>query len=1124
MLRSRSPLAAAVLVGLVMMSPAGVVAASPRSDFAPSGAAPSGATPDIPVTSALVEPEHGMFVGIEPARLVDTRPGRSTIDHLSQGRGQFSGTYDFRVTGRGDVPSSGVGAVVLNVTATGPANEGYLTLFPAGASRPDTSNVNYVKGQTVASSVIARVGVDGQVSVYSHARSNVIVDVTGWFPDDSSFEAMVPERLADTRPNRSTTDGLFNGDGRFRGDYELLVAGRGGVPADGAGAVVLTVTAVKPAGEGYVTVYPTGAGRPNASSLNFLGGQVVPNMVIAKIGDDGRVSIHSSVTTDVIVDVAGWMPTDSDYDAISPKRLVETRPAGPGRSTVDGKDLGRGDYVHTRNVRVTGRAGVPGSGVEAVVINVTVVNAAGAGYTTVLPTGVPIPNASNVNHDPRQAVANTVIAKVGRDGRITIYNQSRAHLIVDIVGWIDAPEEPDQDLSGWTEMDFGFDRTDWAPGAITDDDIVVGTYSAGDVGMVTCDYPCDEPYMYIYVGTDTFGLVDVDPFGATIVSGEWMDQGSLYEVYRAATYLGQVPVALAADGDLWYVAPRKVTYRGQVVGTAFSVAQFADVPVHWDISDADPAGFAFAEVLALPAGYGSGDATAISGNGKIAGTVATAAGLERAVVWNDAGSQPVLLKMPAGSPADAIITITDISDSGRVVGTIDASGGGAPGGGDGSRGVVWESPTSDPVWLQVPTGALATYLVEVATSGAILGFTVDESFSIEYHVWNSTSSKPIPVEDMVFNWGSPPVGQPGINGSGKLAMGMHEPDVGLVAKLWPSASSTPISLPTSEHPFGVRPSDINGSGRMVGHAYGNSDFRLSVWDDAASDAVDLAVGGQPMNSDRQYISDGGAIVASGYLGTPGNFTGLTGVSYYWSDMHSPAVQLVSPGPDPDGWTTVAGVSDIGPVVAGTASTGEFPFWIMTNMPVVWEGPSLTPRFLPLPDGCDEGRIDAMSGGGAMIGTCGSGDESYGRVVYWASASDEPLELSTPMGDRDWYMIGVSDSGQVIGTADGWGSSEQYVWSTPGAVPVKMQAPASTDGVWIHSISSDGTIGGTARMPDGTAGIFEWDADSLTPVSVDVPATYYVVDRVLTGTGGTLAVVGRTTVGPVTWVYQPNDAI
>ena len=48
----------------------------------------------------------------------------------------------------------------------------------------------------------------------------------------------------------------------------LQITGRGSVPASGVSAVALNVTATEAAAAGFVTVWPSGSPRPNASNLN----------------------------------------------------------------------------------------------------------------------------------------------------------------------------------------------------------------------------------------------------------------------------------------------------------------------------------------------------------------------------------------------------------------------------------------------------------------------------------------------------------------------------------------------------------------------------------------------------------------------------------------------------------------------------------------------------------------------------------------------------------------------------------------------------------------------------------------------------------------------------------------
>lgn len=124
------------------------------------------------------------FTALPGARLADSRPA-PTIDGRLSGMGPV-GAGEGRpidVLGRGGVPASGVGAVVLNVTAVGGTATSYLTVWPSGARRPVASNLNIGPGDVVPNLVIVPLGGDGRVSVFNEAGSvGLVVDVLGWFP------------------------------------------------------------------------------------------------------------------------------------------------------------------------------------------------------------------------------------------------------------------------------------------------------------------------------------------------------------------------------------------------------------------------------------------------------------------------------------------------------------------------------------------------------------------------------------------------------------------------------------------------------------------------------------------------------------------------------------------------------------------------------------------------------------------------------------------------------------------------------------------------------------------------------------------------------------------------------
>ena len=368
-----------------------------------------------------------MFVPVGP---VAADPG--TIDGLFAGTGPISGgaTMTMKVTGRGGVPATGVGAVALNVTVTEPTTSGFLTVWPTGSPQPVASNLNFTPGLTVANSVLTKVGQDGQISIFNNAgATHVVIDVLGWLPVGQTYTGVTPARLADTR-NSPTVDGQFANAGPVGQSQSMSIAvlGRGGIPASGVAAVALNVTATNPTAPSFVTVWPSGVERPTASNLNVVAGQTVPNMVIAKVGQDGRISVYNNTgSVDIVVDVLGWFATGSSYNALTPARVLDTRTTSPLVGGI------------AADVTIAGAGGVPASGVGGVALNVTVTNPAGSSFLTVWPAGVDRPTSSNVNFVGGQNVPNMVIVKLGTGGKISLFSPTpTVDVVIDVLGWFSA--------------------------------------------------------------------------------------------------------------------------------------------------------------------------------------------------------------------------------------------------------------------------------------------------------------------------------------------------------------------------------------------------------------------------------------------------------------------------------------------------------------------------------------------------------------------------------------------------------------------------------------------------------------------------------------------------------------
>jgi len=238
-------------------------------------------------------------------------------------------------------------------------------------------------------------------------------------------------------------------------ETSVQVLGMGGVPSDPnvVLAVLANVTVDRAPSAGYLNSYPSGTADPGSSSLNFRPGQAVANVTMLRPGADGRTTFRlvggGAGNARLIVDVFGWISSSAYTDpggrliSTDPSRILDTRQTAPvgarGAIPVQVRGstlLGAGSQVVPDDPSVTG-----------VVLNLTVDNGradSDGTWVSVLqsaPTGEP--TTSNVNVGKGGVKANLVVAPIGPDGKVWLYNYSgNANLIVDVLGYFETGADP----------------------------------------------------------------------------------------------------------------------------------------------------------------------------------------------------------------------------------------------------------------------------------------------------------------------------------------------------------------------------------------------------------------------------------------------------------------------------------------------------------------------------------------------------------------------------------------------------------------------------------------------------------------------------------------------------------
>jgi hypothetical protein len=334
-----------------------------------------------------------------------------------------------------------------------------------------------MRAHRVLAGLMLGLGLLAPVSAAANPSANAAATI------GDGYTALTPTRLLDTR---------ITGTRVHAGDtVGVVVAGAHGVPA-AADAAVLTVTATNPVGAGFVTVFPCGRPVPLASNVNVLGGQTVPNLVTASIGQSGRVCLYTSVTADIVVDLSGYYGSGgAGFATVVPSRIVDTR--------LSAGKVGAGTVFR---VHVAGSGGVPATGATAVALNLTVTKPEMAGFATAYPCGTSPPLASNVDYAAGADASDAVVVGVGSAGDVCVLSSARTHLVIDLTGWFGskatgqfAANDPRRLLDtrvGRASVPAGGSIA--VPTGIGKGTAMLNVTVTGprQAGFVTA-YPCDEP-------------------------------------------------------------------------------------------------------------------------------------------------------------------------------------------------------------------------------------------------------------------------------------------------------------------------------------------------------------------------------------------------------------------------------------------------------------------------------------------------------------------------------------------------------------------------------------------------------------------------------------------------------
>ncbi|MGH6657423.1 MAG: right-handed parallel beta-helix repeat-containing protein, partial [Actinocrinis sp.] len=271
-----------------------------------------------------------------------------------------------------------------------------------------------------------------------NARSKTLT--TTFTTTGTTYTPVAPTRVLDTRTGTGTGGKRTAVPAKSAVAFDVTSGVTGAPAAADIKAVVLNVTVTAPKVGGYLTAYPDATTRPASSNLNFSANETVPNLVTVETGANGKVDLYngSGGSTHVVADVQGYYvdsAAGSGYVPAGPTRLLDTR-KGTGTGGKPTVIPANG----TLNLKIEGNGAIPGSGVTAVALNVTVTAPKTGGYLTAYPGKTARPTSSNLNFSPNETVPNMVIVPVGSDGTVNFTNTSggTAALVADLFGYYTA--------------------------------------------------------------------------------------------------------------------------------------------------------------------------------------------------------------------------------------------------------------------------------------------------------------------------------------------------------------------------------------------------------------------------------------------------------------------------------------------------------------------------------------------------------------------------------------------------------------------------------------------------------------------------------------------------------------
>jgi len=352
------------------------------------------------------------YVPVSPCRVADTRNATGTFGGPILAA---NASRSFPIpAGACSIPATAL-AYALNITVVPSGALSDLYVFATGQAVPTTALLSS-DGRSKSNAAIVAAGISGGVSLQPTQNTHAVIDISGYFVPASNSTALEYFPVAPCR--------VVN--------YTYIAAGQtSSVPVVSSACKIpstaqsysVNITAQPTSGTlNSLYVWPTGKPQPTGSLLSAPSGTLVGNTAIIAAGTSGQISILSSSSTQVFVDINGYYA-----------------PAGSGGLSLytvpQCRAINGAKFVASTVLNIEGSACKPPATAQAYVLNSTVQPSYGyMGSLILWANGAAQPGTSNLFDTDGSVISNGAVVAT-TNGSIGANAQNQTTLWIDINGY-----------------------------------------------------------------------------------------------------------------------------------------------------------------------------------------------------------------------------------------------------------------------------------------------------------------------------------------------------------------------------------------------------------------------------------------------------------------------------------------------------------------------------------------------------------------------------------------------------------------------------------------------------------------------------------------------------------------